>query len=75
VTVALVCSAGPNYGSYVHIVNLAFYKKHNILKNCRVLVKILAISDITALFPNKMRKKSIWRLGVKNPQTMWRYKG
>jgi len=27
------------------------------------------------LFPNKMYTKSIWRLGVKNPQTIWRYKG
>jgi len=53
-------------------VNLAFYKKHNILKNCHILVKIVAIFDITSLFPNKMCKKVFGIWGSKNPQTMWR---
>lgn len=40
-----------------------------------VLVRNIAISDVSSLFPNKMCQKSIWRLGVTDPQTMWRHKG
>jgi len=69
------CTVGLATDNIMHVVIRSYCEFGLLPETQYVSVKIIAISDINSLFPNKMCNKSIWRLGVTNPQTMWQHKG